>query len=261
MFPKVLFFILIAFQVQGQRIPHSHFFPSTDALPYHPEFADVFSASSNLAGTYKIKSLTAGLAYEQLNRISELSERTALIAYPVQKGVGVLKLGQYGYENFRESNFKIGYSRSLGQLTIGGSLDYNFFKIPGYNGNSFPGFSVSSTIKLSEKVFYGIQIEHAGMEAGNMSTAITAGFSWAASDLVMIGGENFHSKATGNYTRLQLQYHPSDILFFNTGYISSGHIFLSTGLSYSKFRVSLAIRFVPHLGIQSGIKIIYKRVE
>lgn len=258
---KVLMLLLLGCTAYSQWAPVQQGIPGFYALPYHPQFSEVFSSVSNIASIRHHQDLNIGVAYSRFHPVPELSNRSAYISFPLDNSAVLLGINGYGFKNYQETNVQLGYSRNLGSIVLGGRFEFSGYKIPGYAGMFSPGGTVGGILRLSEAFYYGLQIALTASGKESMHSNIISGCTWAVSDQVAIGGEVFHSSQWENFIKIQLQYHPEKFLRFKTGFVPTNMFFISATVKFSGISVEIVLQSLTGFGNSSAIHIIYNKEQ
>ena len=89
--------------------------------------------------------------------ISELTDISAVSGVPTPIGTAMAGVHRYGFDLFSETRLRFGLMQQFGDLSIGGSLNYNHLSI-GNNYGSGGAFSldVGMAAELSERLRFGM---------------------------------------------------------------------------------------------------------
>jgi hypothetical protein len=77
--------------------------------------SDVWSASHNQAGLASLKKVEAGVYVNQGYFITQLTQATAVAAYPTKYGTVAVSFNHFGFKLYNENKTGIAYAKSFGE--------------------------------------------------------------------------------------------------------------------------------------------------
>lgn len=232
--------------------------------------SDVWSTSQNQAGLGEIKSVSAGLAYENRFLIPEFGLKGLALAVPVGGGAFGLNVSSFGYSSYSESKIGIGYGRRLAEnLLIGVQMDYLRVQLGDIYGtqNTFVaelGMKANLTNKLSVAA-HVYNINRAKLAAYNderVPTVLRLGGLYEFSEKVLLVAEvekDIQKKAS---VKAGMEYHVTKPLYFRAGFSSEPFkTAFGVGLDLNLFKIDISTSYHPQLGFTPQMSLTYQMTK
>ena len=236
----------------------------TGAGAYSKNFIDVFSFTSNQAALAGLQQAGGGIYTEKRFLLKELSVYNLAIAVPTKLGGIGFAAKYFGYTDYNETSFGIGYGKNLGKVDIGVQFNYNMMRIAGYGNDGVINFELGTIWHVTDKFHTGIHVFNpVGGKFGKsgdekLAAVYKAGFGYEVSEKVFLNAEVIKEEDKPVNIQAGLQYNFAKKFFVRTG-ISTEAVFyyLGAGLSWKNMRVDLNASYHPQLGITPGLLLIF----
>lgn len=221
-----------------------------------------WASFSNPAGTSRVQSLSAGLSYQCLSGLKELSTKSAFILHPWKWGNAGMTYSHFGYEKYNEQLVGIIYSRCLGRnIAVGIKIDYLFSfaeKRSGMRQALF--FEGGFLMSLPAGLLWGIQVYNPGDVArfsanGGLYTPerYVSALSWRPDKLFLLAVQL--EQTDGKYSfSAGGEFSYEEVFFFRCGFrAGDNRIYAGTGLVWNFMEVNVNYNTQAHLGNVFGI--------
>jgi len=226
----------------------------------------VWSYHHNPGATASIKSLSAGVYYETRFLTKELQTQALAVAIPLKKGVITTGAQFFGYEQFRQSRFGLGYAMQLTErFAAGVQLNGQQLRFGNNYGSTFNG-TVEAGIraKIAEKWNIGASVMNVGRQRistldDRFSTVMRIGCQYLPSKRVLVLAEVEKDVLHPISFKGAIEYQPLDVLFIRVG-TQSGPTHFSFGFGYCKkgFAIDLGTQYHQVLGWSPMIGLNYQ---
>ena len=226
-----------------------------------------WSIFNNQAGLALISKPTAGISYESKFSLSELSNKTAAFAYPLNFGVIGVDFNHFGYSQYNEMKVGLTYARAFGKyIRIGLQLDYLQSTLgDGYGSKSNVTFElgvqsdVTDEITLGAYVFNPVRVKLSDYADERIPAIYRFGMAWHFSDNFLATAEaeknSFYPKII---IRGGLEYDLKQKFVFRTGFSSGDEIFsFGFGLHLKGVRFDIAAIMHQTLGFSPQASLSY----
>ena len=131
---------------------------------------DVYAVGYNAGALAVITANEISFFYEPGSYgIPELSYRGAVGAIPASFGVIGLKASRFGFDLYRESEFRIAFARDVGDLGIGLSISWYSVAIENYGSGGALGIDAGLMIPVSDALTSGIALRNINAPAAGPS--------------------------------------------------------------------------------------------
>lgn len=149
----------------------------------------------NPAGITGLQSAEVGFFAEQRFGLKELTYGGITFAVPFKdKHFIGAEMGSFGYSNYKENKFSIGYATTLLKvLNIGTKINVANVSIPGQGNAASSWLDIGLNANITKSLNLGVSIYNVNQaklktqyEKENMPTVLTAGIAYAPSDKIMI---------------------------------------------------------------------------
>lgn len=213
----------------------------------------------NPASWATIEEGTVSLFASQAFGLSELRVVSLGLAHPTPYGVASGYARTYGFEDFRESVFGVGFGRSFSlsatrQIHVGAALRYTSVSIPEFNT---PPGALGLSIGMLVEVMPGLNFGAHGLNINRpkfsdldpLETRLDAGISYRAHEraLVLLGVSKDLDYPLSVRGGLEVQ--PVDVFFVRAGFSTEPTSFSTgVGVLLSQIRADLAVGHHEVLG-------------
>jgi hypothetical protein len=161
----LFFFWLISFAVIGQGF--NHVGARSNALAGSSvTIEDVWAYHHNPGALANIKTFSAGVYYDSRFLTKELQTQALAVVVPLKKGVISAGAQFFGYEQYRQSRYGLGYSLQLTErFSAGVQVNAQQLRLANNYGSSFNGtIEAGLMAKISEKWKIGASIMNIGRQ-------------------------------------------------------------------------------------------------
>lgn len=227
---------------------------------------DVWAYHHNPGATASIKSFSAGVYYETRFLSKELQTQALAVAIPLKKGVITTGAQFFGYEQYRQSRFGVGYAMQLTErFAAGVQLNGQQLRLGNNYGATFNGTVEAGLIaKISEKWRLGASVMNIGRQRistleDRYSTVMRIGCQYLPSKRVLVLAEVEKDVMHPIAFKGAVEYQPLDVLFIRLG-AQSGPTHFSFGFGYRKkgFAIDLGTKYHQVLGWSPMIGLNYQ---
>ena len=230
------------------------------------QLLNAWSVENNPGTIALIRSVKAGINYQNSFTLAELSTRSAAFLLPISNGSFGLAIKQYGYAAYNENKVGISYGKQLGEtISLGIQINYLSTRIgEGYGSNSSISSIVGLHAKVSEELTLSTVIINpnraklATQEDERYPTFIKLGALYHVSEKVKLLAQidkDIDYKANGLFG---IEYHAIDQLFFRAGYATTPSLSaFGFGLKLDGFQFDLSASFDSNLGFSPTISLQY----
>lgn len=206
---------------------------------------DVWAYHHNPGATASIKSFSAGIYYETRFLTKELQTQALAVAIPLKKGVITTGAQFFGYEQYRQSRFGVGYAMQLTErFAAGVQLNGQQLRLGNNYGATLNGTMEAGLIaKISEKWRLGASVMNIGRQRistleDRFSTVLRIGAQYLPSKRVLVLAEVEKDVIHPIAFKGAIEYQPMDVLFVRLG-AQSGPTHFSFGFGYRKKGLSI----------------------
>lgn len=269
---KAILPVLIFILISGTLSAQFRFSPASSsalggAVTALPGF---WSGQENPAAFASLRTLQAGIGYDNKYLIGDLSTRYIAMAAPLPENKGTFNFSvfQFGFKSLSHERFTAGYARSFGKNVFAG-LNFALYQISSdieeYNGATLFSFDAGIQYKFSESLFIGGKVsnlnqpEYGISSTGRIPVFASTGIAYKISSYVLVVADVYKSSMSKANVRVGVDYKLNDIFNFRLGYLSNPGQ-LSFGFGFTKDRLTADIVSLWHqtLGFSPGISISYK---
>ncbi len=225
---------------------------------------DVWAGFNNPAALTGVKSISAGLFYENRFMVSELSYAALAVVCPIEKGVFALNYSRFGYSVYNENRVGLAYAMPLARwLSMGIQFDYlNAMQPKAYGNSHVLSFDIGLLAEPVENFFFAAHIFNPanisldGKIDRNISTAMRLGLAYQFGEKTLASVETESDINTYTTFKAGVEYHLFKQFVLMTGF-NVKPIKASFGAAYEckNLRIDLAYSYhqqlgnSPHLGI------------
>jgi hypothetical protein len=224
---------------------------------------DVFTLFNNPAGLAQLNWREIGVYYSPAPfGITEMAN--GYIAYHEPTSIGSFALGgmTYGFDLYRESNIKLGYSYNYLNKFFGGiSINYHTFSIQNYGSQSVFYLDIGGLTYITNRLRAGFAVHNLNNATladidDQIPTLINLGISYSLIDALSI---NFSSEKDIRYNasiQFGINYDIIEYLSIRTGFANQPSKYSAgIGINYSIFSLDYAFFTHQHLGLthQAGV--------
>lgn len=263
MFFRVLLLLFCFSTAKGQVNPGARFTGMGNA---GTALQDVYSLSTNPAGTANLKSPIIGLGFEEVFLGVDIQSQHALAVFPTRVGVFGYAVHNYGISNVY-SSLKSGLSmaKMFGpQLAMAITINYHRLQIPSYGSDNT--FSVEFGVQyiVKEKWILGAHVDNPGrfgyerQDYYIIPTVLRLGSSYQFSDQVLISIDSKYYSNENLDGSIGLEYSMVEWVKLRGG-ISVNHFqqYIGFGFGHRNFLFDAAAVLHPLLGVSPQIGLSY----
>jgi len=229
---------------------------------------DFWSIQNNPAGIAAWNDIAIGISYENRFFMKELSFMNAVFALPINKiGVWSVSFSRFGFTDYCENKFGIGYAREFGpHLKIGLQIDYLYFKFTGnYANRQTVTFELGIQSDVTEKlclgvyVFNPINMKINSLNKEKIPIIFRLGFSYKITkDFFATTELEYNSEMKYNY-RIGLEYNALKGFFVRAGlYTNPATACFGVGYSIKWFTIDISAKMDQHTGVSLQNSMIFK---
>lgn len=227
---------------------------------------DLWSTNNNPAGLGFQKEWAAGFSYENQFLQSELSNKTALLAYPISNGAFGLSVNQFGYSSFNENRIGLSYGQQLGKnISMGIQINYlNTSIAEGYGTSSTVSGNIGIMAKLNKELSFAAMVINpnkaklAEFTDERYPTLIKLGLGYEFSEKVNLMSEVAKDIDFNANVKVGIEYKAMKLIHFRVGYATDPALSsFGFGLNLDQFKVDFASGFDSNFGFSPQISIHY----
>ncbi len=235
-------------------------------------FADVRGLAANPASIASIKNMQALIFADQRFGIKELSAFSAGIALPTHSGSFGLSLGRFGFDLYNENLISASYGRKLfANLSVGGSIQYQYFNIPDYGKKGVVGFQLGLYSELNRRISLFFSVSNPGRQKitdnDHLSGIFKVGAMYIPNDRLAIRGEFCKTLEHSEDFRFGVEYAPSSRVIIRVGGqtapaqfgVGFGIVVLETLVVEASAKYDPQIGYHPGVGLSYGIAFDHKK--
>jgi hypothetical protein len=217
---------------------------------------DVWSFHHNPAGLASLKSISAGVSYENRFLLRELQSQGVAVAVPLKKGVISVGGQFYGYQQFRSRKAGLGYSMLLSERFAAG-VQVNYASVilnENYGSRHSATAEVGILAKITDQWKIGMSAFNLGrtglsdFEDDRFSTIMRLGTSYELDKVILLAEAE---KDLDHPVRLKtgLEYEPLESFFFRAGFATRPIEFsFGFGYRYRFLQLDLGSAYHQQLG-------------
>lgn len=227
---------------------------------------DIWSLQSNQAGLAVIQHAKISGAFEKKYFSDELSNQSAVIAFPFGKNVFGLSIQNYGFSAYNEQRIGLAYAKRFGDAVFA-ALNFNYHQLKIQHYGNAKTFSVEGGIqyKPNPRLCIGTHITNPTQSAysndvnATIPINIEFGVSYNFSSKVLL---NTGIIKTLNYEadfKAGLEYNLLDWMALRGGVsVNPFRQYAGFGLNYQKFSFDFASASHPNLGYTPQVALSYE---
>lgn len=227
---------------------------------------DLWSTENNIAALANQPNPAAGVAYENRFLIKDLSHRTILACFPLDRAGMGLSLLQFGNPYYNQSKIGLAYGRKLAeQLQMGIQLNYHRIHLAENYGNSG---SISANIgiiaDLTEDLTTAAYIVNPGKSkiASTLNESYTSlirlGMDYNFSKKVLLGTEIEKAIDHPGRWKIGLEYQILETFFLRCGLTGNPNVYcFGFGMLLKDFQLDCASTYHPILGHSPQVSLSY----
>ncbi len=149
----------------------------------------------------------------------------------------------FGNPYYNERCFNINYGKRLNKLNIGSGFFYSMLNIPGYDKKNNAGFGFSVAAKISEQLYYGLQLisfQLLSRHTEHPPSIYKAGLGYEASDALYAGIELVKQEDRTPAVAGLIVYQFANKFFARIGFVSFNPMpFFGAGWRWQNFQFEL----------------------
>ena len=228
--------------------------------------SDVWSTGNNQAGLAYLKSISAGVCYDDRFLLLGLGLKGAAIAIPTKAGVFGISTIAFGNKLYSENKYGLAFSKTFGPaVSAGVQLDYLNTKIAeGYGSVGAPVMEMGVQVKLTKQLTLGSHLFNptraklADYNNERIPTFMRFGFAYIFSEKVFIDAEIQKDILFKPLFKFGLEYNPKKEFYLRTGFSTDpAKSTFGFGVLIKKIKFDLASSFDSVLGFTPNAGLIY----
>ena len=260
----LLFPIVVNVESQSLKMPISS--RHTGLGAYSKNFTDVFSFTANQAALVEAKRLEVGIYCEKRFLLAATNLYTAVLITPLaanKQGCIGIAAGYFGFANYNESELGLAYAKSLGKINLGIKFNYFNLRIPGYGSSSTLDFELGGIVRLTQKVFAGLEIYNPvggrlNKTNDKIRSAYKYGMGYEASENFFIGMEIIKEEDVPININTGIQYNWMKQFYFRLGVATeTASSYIGSGFSLKSLQFEIMGSYHPQLGFSPGLMLIF----
>ncbi len=228
--------------------------------------SDPWSVHNNQAGLGYLKSITAGIYYENHFLVKELSTKSATFVLPTQSGVFGLDMNYFGFDKYNETKVGLAYGKAFGEkISAGIQFDYlNTHIADNYGNKGAVTFEIGIISKLTKSLIIGahvfnpISVKIADYNDERIATIIKLGLSYNLSNKVLVLVETEKNINYKPNFKAGLEYHVIKEVYLRTG-ISTNPTqnTFGIGIELKKLKIDIASSYHQVFGFSPQVSLLY----
>ncbi len=237
--PIFCFWIWIVFSGEAQTNPHTQAYGAQSQGMSNVKMflKDAWAIFNNVGAIDRLDQSEIQIGADQRFGLKELS--TVSLSAVIKKDLGSLGLGisRYGGIQFNQHLLGIGYSNTLGIVSLGSKVDWIQTQIEGFGNGHTVVLSLGGLAQLGPDFYLGANFSN--LTQSKISKYSTELFP----TLVQLGLSYFPSQSLSIYSELEKDVDLPPVFKFALDYSLSKKIFLRTGISCNPIRLSFGLGF------------------
>ena len=231
---------------------------------------DLWAIHNNQAGLAEIRSISAGIYYENLYGLKELGLNAGAFVIPTKSGVFGLSLSYFGYSQYNENKLGLAYAKSFGnKFSVGIQLDYLSTHIAeNYGNTSAIAAEIGLQYKINKKIKIGVHAYNptktkiTDYNDERVPTIFRLGLSYLFSEKLIVAIETEKDIKYKPAFKAGVEYHAVKQFYFRAG-ISTNPILNSFGfgLEFKNFNLDFATTYHQVLGFTPQVSITFHNSE
>ena len=222
----------------------------------------------NPAGLATMENWAAMAAFERRFLLADLDLLGAAAALPTRSGSFGLLVQRFGFEEFVQQKFALGYGRKLARhLLLGGQVDFWQTQIDEYGSTGTLSFELGLQARISEELVLGTHLINPApvelAEGEDLPTIVRAGAAYQPSKNVTAAFELEKDVDFPLRVKAGVEYRAAPILQLRAGFSSNPGVFhFGLGLHLPKgLRVDTAMRYHQTLGMTPTVGLGYSPAD
>ena len=211
--------------------------------------------------------LTIGVFAIRYFGLKEIQDHAAVFSLPLGSIIPVKPLQNalsagihtYGFELYRETNIRLGWSVSLSRVQTGVVVNYTHLRIEGYGSRGHPVINTGLGIHATSQLTAGVRVsnllltEIGNSQAGVFPAEIAGGISWDTHHRLVLSADIVKDVLFPVSLRTGFEAEPITGFFLRGGWISDPFIWTAgTGIELSGFLINMAVQQHHVLGLSPG---------
>jgi hypothetical protein len=227
----------------------------------------IWMSQTNSAGMADLKSFTAGIASRNRFLLPELSEKSVVVAFPLNRDVIGSSYYAFGGSLFEQSTLSLIYSRCFyKRIATGIRLNYYRYK-SGDNtfDRHFANFDFGIRTIVAKDIAFGVNLINPGTvfqelnESSNTATGFTAGFLLGLSSMGSLSIDVRKHKGENPALHAALKYCNRKRFCVETGFTTNPFgAHFGVGIGYKNLAVDFSSEWHQFLGYSPAISLLYQ---
>lgn len=217
---------------------------------------DQWAIFNNIGGLAWIEKTSAFTSFDNRFGMTGFNTVTAGIVVPTKFGMaGGLTISQFGGEAYRETNFSVGISHKMSNVSIGLRANYFQLAIEGLGTRRMLAFEFGGVMKLTQTLWLGAHVYNfnqarvADFQDERLPVLMKAGISYRPTEKVMLNLETEKDINFPQTIKAGLEYKVIPTFVLRTG-ISTKPFISSYGFSFSFYAFEFLYSLNTHPQLQ-----------
>lgn len=217
---------------------------------------DEWAVFNNIGGLAWIEKPSALTSFDNRFSMAGFSTVTAGLVMPTKFGMaGGLTISQFGSDAYRETNFSVGISHKISNVSIGLRANYFQLAIEGLGMRRMMTFEFGGVMKLTETLWLGAHIYNfnqakiADFQDERLPVVMKAGLSYRPTEKLVMSIETEKDISFPQTIKAGLEYKILPSLALRTG-ISTKPFVSSYGFSFTFYAFDVVYSFNTHPQLQ-----------
>jgi len=239
---------------------------STGMAGAYVALGDGWSAFHNQAGLASVKSIDAGVYYENRFGLSALSDKGLFVATRFGKGVFAASYHSFGYSEYASSKGGLAYAMGLGEkLDVGIQLNYYSVRLGENYGRAIAVsaeggflFRLNSKLTLAGHISNPNRAKLSEYLDERIPAVFRMGATYTFSKNVLFTGEVYKDTQFDAAIRAGLEYRISESIALRGGFASAPRQFtFGFGWKLNQWMFDMAAAYHPVLGFNPHVSFTY----
>lgn len=228
---------------------------------------DLWAVYNNQAGLANLKTIAAGISYENRFSLSELSLKSGAVAIPVKGGTFGISISSFGFSQYSENNYGLAFAKAFGEnFSAGVQMDcFSVGIAEGYGKKSTLAAEIGMQAKLVQGLTIGAHIFNlsrariTNYNNESLPTIMRLGFNYKFSDKVFLAIETQKDIIHKPEFKTGIEYRIIKELYLRGGVSTNPSLSsFGFGVNLKQFRLDFASSFHSVLGYTPQLGLLYE---
>ena len=227
---------------------------------------DTWSVFNNIAGTAKLKKVSAAFTYDAHPALAGANRTAAAFAVPIKLGVVSAGAFRFGDNLYNEHVLSVGFSNQFGLAALGAQVNYIQYRTEGFGSKGVWSVNMGGIAELTSKISIGAYIQNINQpeisELEKLPTKLIAGISFKPIDKVFIATEIEKDLEYDPTWKMGIEYKFHKKFCGRTGYnVNPNAAFFGLGFNTNKFTIDYALQHSTSLSLSHQASITYQLIS